>query len=187
MTRETHKICVLDTNVIYPIEIRDLLFWFAHDDLYIPKWSKHIFDEWVDVMNRKHVNAEEIRKRINMVSMAFPEAMVENYEFLISRLKLPDPKDCHVLAAAIQSNSNIIVTNNLKDFPEKYISNFGIVVKSADNFLSELIEEYPAETLNSFIKLVSNRRNPNLNNNQVIEALEYNRLSKTAKNLLSLL
>ena|GEM_PF-2443558 len=25
--------CVLDTNVIYPIEIRDLLFWFAHFEL----------------------------------------------------------------------------------------------------------------------------------------------------------
>ena len=41
---------VLDTNVIYPVIIRDLLFWFAHYDLYTPKWSKHIFDEWYDVM-----------------------------------------------------------------------------------------------------------------------------------------
>lgn len=24
--------CILDTNVIYPMEIRDLLFWFAHYD-----------------------------------------------------------------------------------------------------------------------------------------------------------
>ena len=33
---------VLDTNVIHPVIIRDLLFWFAHHDLYTPKWSKHI-------------------------------------------------------------------------------------------------------------------------------------------------
>ena len=43
---------VLDTNVIYPLISRDLLFWFAHYDLYTPKWSKHIFDEWEDVMIR---------------------------------------------------------------------------------------------------------------------------------------
>ncbi len=43
---------VLDTNVIYPLISRDLLFWFAHYDLYTPKWSKHIFDEWEDVMFR---------------------------------------------------------------------------------------------------------------------------------------
>ena len=41
---------VLDTNVIYPLISRDLLFWFAHYDLYTPKWSKHIFDEWEEVM-----------------------------------------------------------------------------------------------------------------------------------------
>ena len=43
---------VLDTNVIYPFISRDLLFWFAHYDLYTPKWSKHIFDEWEEVMIR---------------------------------------------------------------------------------------------------------------------------------------
>jgi len=47
--------CVLDTNVIYPIDIRDLLFWFAFYDLYTPKWSKHIFSEWEDVMRRKEI------------------------------------------------------------------------------------------------------------------------------------
>ncbi len=50
--------CVLDTNVIYPIDIRDSLFWFAYYELYTPKWSKHIFDEWKDVMIRKGVPEE---------------------------------------------------------------------------------------------------------------------------------
>src|SRR5690606_14262971 len=45
--------CVLDTNVIYPIEIRDLLFWFASFDLFTPKWSNHIFREWEDVMRTR--------------------------------------------------------------------------------------------------------------------------------------
>jgi hypothetical protein len=47
---------VLDTNVIYPLISRDLLFWFAYYDLYTPKWSKHIFDEWKEVMMRKGLN-----------------------------------------------------------------------------------------------------------------------------------
>jgi hypothetical protein len=46
---------ILDTNVIYPVIIRDLLLWFAYYDLYTPKWSSHIFDEWKDVMRRKGV------------------------------------------------------------------------------------------------------------------------------------
>jgi len=43
---------ILDTNVIYPIIVRDLLFWLAHYDLYTPKWSSHIFNEWKEVMIR---------------------------------------------------------------------------------------------------------------------------------------
>lgn len=70
--------CVLDTNVIVPIEVRDVLFWFAHFDLYTPKWSKHIFDEWEEVMRRKGIPKEEIKKRLNTANEAFPDALVKN-------------------------------------------------------------------------------------------------------------
>jgi hypothetical protein len=75
--------CVLDTNVIFPIEIRDLLFWFAHLELYTPKWSNHIFDEWKTVMRRKGLHEDEISKRTSRATAAFPDALVINYESLI--------------------------------------------------------------------------------------------------------
>ena len=81
----------LDTNVIYPVIIRDLLFWFAHYDLYTPKWSKHIFEEWKRVMERKGVSASSAEKRIQAAYLAFPDALVPNYEDLIDTLKLADP------------------------------------------------------------------------------------------------
>ncbi len=71
--------CVLDTNVIFPVEVRDILFWFAHHELYTPKWSQHIFDEWSEVMSRKEVPEEEIVKRVRRANQAFPDAMVQNY------------------------------------------------------------------------------------------------------------
>ena len=130
--------CVLDTNVIYPIDIRDLLFWFAFYDLYTPKWSNHIFDEWATVMKRKGVLPKEINKRIDNANQAFPDALVKNYEPLIDSLNLPDHKDCHVLAAAIKTNANIIVTNNLKDFPTDYLATFGLSAKNANDLLLTL-------------------------------------------------
>jgi len=177
---------VLDTNVILPIEIRDLLFWFAYDDLYIPKWSKHIFDEWKDVMGRRGVQATEIRKRIGWANMAFPNAMVLSYEPIIKTLKLPDENDCHVLAAAIKTNANIIVTNNLKDFPNDYLDSLGLVAKSSDHFLSDIIGKYPAVAIDSFSKLVENRKNPNLNKHQVIDNFRRNGLTKTSDSLAAL-
>jgi predicted nucleic acid-binding protein len=179
--------CVLDTNIIIPIEIRDLLFWFAHDDLYTPKWSKHIFDEWEDVMRRKDVSEEEIKKRIGWARQAFPDAMVGNYEVLIDSLTLSDEKDRHVLAAAIKTNANIIVTNNLKDFPDEYLNTFGLSAKSADDFLTETIDLNPKVAVNSFRKLVMNRRNPNLDEYEVLDCLRRNGLKDTANYLHALL
>jgi len=43
--------------------------------------------------------------------------LVTGYETLIQTLTLPDPDNRHVLAAAIVSCADVIVTHNLKDFP----------------------------------------------------------------------
>lgn len=161
--------CVLDTNVIYPIDIRDLLLWFAHYELFTPKWSKHIFDEWKRVMEYKNVPQEEVEKRILNVNEAFPDALVENYEALIESLELPDKDDRHVLAAAIKTNANVIVTNNLKDFPSEYLASFGLTAKSADDFLTDTIDLNPDTAIEAFRMLVSNKRNPDLDEFQVLE------------------
>lgn len=179
--------CVLDTNVIIPIEIRDLLFWFAHDDLYTPKWSKHIFSEWEEVMRRHNVTENEIKKRIGWANKAFPDAMVEHYEQLIGGLKLPDMKDRHVLAAAIKTNANLIITNNLKDFPQKYLGTYGLMAKSADDFLTDMIDLNPDIAINSFRKLVVNRKNPDLDEFQVLDRLRRNKLTDTADYLHALI
>ena len=78
---------VLDTNVLYPIVVRDIIFWFAHYDMFTIKWSHHIFDEWADVLQGKGVSAAEINKRIAKATAAFPDAMVENYEHLKPAMK----------------------------------------------------------------------------------------------------
>ena len=155
--------CVLDTIVIYPIEIRDILFWFASYDLFTPKWSNHIFSEWEDVMRRKDISEEEIKKRVGKAQLAFPDALVDNYEPLVESLTLPDENDRHVLAAAIKTNANIIVTNNVKDFPAEYLASFGLTVKNADDFITDTIDLNNDVALEAFRMMVMNRTNPDLN------------------------
>ena len=178
---------VLDTNVIFPIVIRDLLFWFAHYDLYTPKWSKHIFDEWRDVMLRKGASEEEAEKRVNRANLAFPDALVQNYESLIEQLTLPDPRDRHVLAAAIKTNANVIVTNNLKDFPKDYLSSFGLLAKSADDFLTDIIDLNQKQAIEAFKEMVMNRKNPAMREFEVLASLRKCRLTDTANYLHALL
>ncbi|MCC7464824.1 MAG: PIN domain-containing protein [Saprospiraceae bacterium] len=179
--------CVLDTNVIYPLEVRDLLFWFAHYELYTPKWSSEIFDEWKKVMERKGLPHAEIAKRIEKANKAFPDALVRNYESLIASLHLPDERDCHVLAAAIKTNAQVIVTNNLKDFPPEILEQYGITAKNADDFLTDIIDLNHEMALEAFQKMVLNRKNPELDQYQVLDALRKNGLIETANYLHALL
>lgn len=177
--------CVLDTNVIYPLEIRDLLLWFAHYDLYTPKWSDHIIDELEDVMTRKGATPAEIAKRVDAMNNAFKDAHVQNYEGLIDTLSLPDEKDRHVLAAAIKTNANIIVTNNLKDFPEEYLASFGLSAKDPDDFLTDIIDLNPEEAVKAFREMVLYKTKPDLDEFEVLERLRNHGLSRTADYLHS--
>ena len=172
--------CVLDTNVIYPLWIRDLLLWFAHHDLYTPKWSKHIFDEWFEVMIRNGISEDEALKRTSIVNDAFPDALVENYEPLIETLSLTDIKDRHVLAAAIKTNANLIVTNNLRHFPKEYLSGFGLSVKDADDFFTDIIDLNHETSIKAFKDLVMNKKNPPLDDFQILDIFRKNGLKNTA-------
>ncbi len=178
---------VLDTNVIYPVISRDLLFWFAHYELYTPKWSGHIFDEWKDVMMRKGVSEGEATKRIHKANLAFPDALVQDYDALIRLIELPDEKDRHVLAAAIKVKANIIVTNNLKDFPEDYLQAFGLKAETANDFLTDLIDLNPEQALLAFREMVSNKKNPPLDEYEVLAQLRKINLHDTANYLQALI
>ena len=138
-------------------------------------------------MARNDVPKEEISKRVEKANRAFPDALVNNYEPLIDSLSLPDVKDRHVLAAAIKTNANVIVTNNLKDFPVEVLEPYGMSAKSADDFLTDIIDLNPEKAVEAFRRLVMNRRNPDLDEYQVLDALRRNGLTETANYLHALL
>jgi predicted nucleic acid-binding protein len=178
---------VLDTNVIYPVIIRDILFWFAHYDLYTPKWSEHIFDEWKKVIREKGLSEEEANKRIEKANSAFPDAFVKNYQGLIDNLNLPDEDDRHILAAAIKTNANLIVTNNIKDFPEEYLQSFGLNAKTADDFLTDIIDLNHEQAVAAFKEMVLNKKNPKMDEFAVLDQLRKSGLTDTANYLHTLL
>lgn len=178
---------ILDTNVIYPIITRDILFWFAFYDLFTPKWSNHIFNEWKAVLIRKGVTELEAQNRIQKANLAFPNALVFNYEEIIDCLDLPDSNDRHVLAAAIKSNSDVIVTNNIKDFPVFYLNKYGIHLRSPDDFLTDLIDLNNLDAVKAFKEMVLNKKNPELNEYETLNQLRKNGSSNTADFLHALL
>ncbi|HBD7397588.1 hypothetical protein [Legionella longbeachae] len=67
-----------------------------------------------------------MEKTKNDMIDALLDCLVEDYDLIEKDLMLPDVHDRHVLAAAIASKSKLIITANLKDFPQEYLYQFKI-------------------------------------------------------------
>lgn len=80
----------------------------------------------------------------NLMNQAFAEATVVKYQHHGNGIgNLPDEGDRHVIAAAIKSKANIIVTENLKDFPRRVLAKYEIEAKSSDDFIADAIDLSP--------------------------------------------
>ena len=75
--------------------------------------------------------------------MSLRVLLVEDFEDLIPVLRLPDPDDRHVLAAAIRGRADVIVTRNLAHFPEVELSRYGVEAQHPDDFVTHLIHLEP--------------------------------------------
>ncbi|MGH3170523.1 MAG: PIN domain-containing protein [Trebonia sp.] len=81
-------------------------------------------------MNRPDLSPERLTVTRERMNTALPGALVSGYEPLVEALKLPDPDDRHVLAAAIAAGAVVIVTSNLDDFPAEALRPFGVEAKN---------------------------------------------------------
>jgi predicted nucleic acid-binding protein len=133
----SHYTALLDANVLYPAPMRDLLLQLAVTDLFKARWSADIHREWIEALlrNEPHRERATLEHTRDLMDQHTRDAIVTGYEALIPTLTLPDPDDRHVLAAAIAGRCDVIVTQNLKDFPEAVLAPFGIEAQHPDDFL----------------------------------------------------
>lgn len=135
---------LLDTNVIYPTVMRDILLGAASQGLYEPLWSPRILDEWRHVAARRgDIDTQIAEAAIVAMTLRFPKALVHPKPGVEARLHLPDEADIHVLAAAISGSADVIVTQNRSDFPRGTLWAEGIERAEADGFLWRLWSDHP--------------------------------------------
>ena len=120
---------MLDACVLYPAPLRDLLLSLAAAGLYRAKWSQQIHDEWTRklIANRPELDLERLRITCTKMNVAVPDSLVTGYEDLIDSLHLRDPDDRHVLAVAIRSDTDAIITFNQRDFDESELAKYDIL------------------------------------------------------------
>ncbi len=68
--------------------------------------------------------------------------------------------DRHVLATAIHSQSEVIVTFNLRDFPLERLKKYGIEAVHPDVFILSLIEEDVETVVEALINQQKTLKNP---------------------------
>ena len=133
----SHYTALLDANILYPAPMRDLLMQLAVTDLFKAKWTADIHREWIEnlLKNQPHRLRENLERTRDLMDCAVRDSLVTGYEPLIPALNLPDPDDRHVLAAAIVGRCDVIITQNLKDFPLEVLAPYGIEAQHPDAFL----------------------------------------------------
>ena len=72
-----------------------------------------------------------------------------------------DPKDRHVLAAAVRADAAAIVTFNLDDFPARSVGPYQVEVLHPDEFLLDQLDLAPSVVLDELrLQAAANRREP---------------------------
>lgn len=138
---------IYDACVLYPAPLRDLLMQLALCDLFRARWTDQIHDEWMRnvLKNRPDLTLEQLTRTKELMNSHVRDCLVTNYEYLIPHLQLPDPDDCHVLAAAIIGGADVIVTTNLSDFPQSILDQYDIEAQHPDDFISNLLDLKPSK------------------------------------------
>lgn len=137
---------IFDACVLYPAPLRDLLMRLAMTDMFQARWTDDIHEEWITALIRRDsgFSRDKLERVKALMDLHVRDAKVEGYQGLIPGLSLPDPNDRHVLAAAIRSNSDAIISFNLKDFPPDLLATYEIEVIHPDDFVAYQLELSPA-------------------------------------------
>ena len=139
------RIAVLDACVLVQAPLRDTLLRLAEPPaLYQPRWSGEIIAEMkralesqIGLVPAKTAYLErELRRH-------FSECWVTGFESLVHKMT-NDPKDRHVLAAAVRTNAQTIVTFNKRHFPPVATSPWNIEAVGPSAFLETLYVAAPA-------------------------------------------
>ncbi|MCZ4351445.1 PIN domain-containing protein [Roseovarius aestuarii] len=127
---------LLDTCVIYPTVMRQMLLGAARGGAFTPLWSARIIEEWQRAaIKLGPAGVAQAAGEAAMLALEWPKAQVTWASGLEARLWLPDPADTHVLAAAIAGSADVIVTMNARDFPRNVLAEEGLGRADPDAFL----------------------------------------------------
>lgn len=179
---------VYDANVLYPAPLRDLLIRLGQTDLFRARWTDAILDEVFRSIleDRPDLEPENLARTRQLMCDAVRDCLVTGYEPLIQALELPDGDDRHVLAAAVRCGAQVIVTNNVRDFPESALTPLAIEARIPDEFVLNLLDLCPEVVLETIAKQAAGLKRRQTTVDELLGTLERNGLEKSVAEIREL-
>jgi len=176
---------LLDSNVLYPAPIRDIFLQLAVMDLFRAKWTAEIHREWIAALLRNEPRRDRaiLERTRDLMDRSVRDCLVTGYEALIPQIALPDPDDRHVLAAAIFGRCDMIITQNLRHFPDSALAPYAIEVRRPDVFLCNQLELAPGVFCEAIRKVRARLKNPPFSVDDYLTNLKRVGLAVTASEL----
>ncbi|MYA66494.1 MAG: PIN domain-containing protein [Gammaproteobacteria bacterium] len=171
---------LIDACVLGGALRRNLLLSLAEAGLFRPRWSARILDETQKAISEITNGETDGSHQRAAIEAAFPEAVVNGFEAIEKTLKLPDPNDNHVLAAAITISASVIVTDNLSDFPADILAPHEIEAISADSFIADTFTLDPIEAIQALKRMRERLKSPGLDATALVRKAEAQGLLQVA-------
>ena len=137
---------LVDACSLVSVWRRNLLLSLAEAEFFRLRWSQSILDETERALAKLHRQrgstdgVARAQQAITSMTRAFPEAMVDDFSRLLANpVGLPDPNDEHVVAAAVKTQAQAIVTENISDFPADLLGELNLEARTADEFIADTI------------------------------------------------
>ena len=148
----------LDACVLANFAVCDLLLRLAERPRqYRPAWSEAVLAETRRTQVEKLGWPERLADSFGRaLRRHFPEALVSGYEPLILEMA-NDPKDRHVLAAAVHAGAPVLLTFNLRDFPAEALAPWEVEVVHPQDYLLRLYEADAAEVVRRIADIAARR------------------------------
>lgn len=162
---------LFDACVLIPINLCDVFLRLAEAEVFSPLWTEEILGEVErNLVARIGLPRANAARRVRFMTEAFPEAMVTGYEHLTDSMTC-DPKDRHVLAGAVRSRADMLVTANVKDFPLESTAPYDVEVLHPDPFLLDQLDLFGRETLQVIREIDRRRKRPPHTEREILVAL----------------
>lgn len=178
---------IVDACSLVGVLGRNLLLSLAEAEFFRLRWSPAILDETQAALAKMFAakgkpspesEAENARKQMED---AFPDALVTGFDHLLSLgAILPDSNDAHVLAAAIKTQAQAIITENLKDFPSEALGLYNLEARTLDDFVADTIALDEGRAVPAINRMRARLKRPELTADALLTQCEANSLLATA-------